>query len=124
MFGQSNERYTEFEKAAVLTRLTKNRNGHRDKVLKAQEVYQQKVIEELETRLDQAKNGQPVDPSFLGRFPIPEDYTKEYDRVIDRIQSQLGSTVLLTDHEFNQYMRDEWDWQNRFVASSAAYLAG
>jgi hypothetical protein len=82
------------------------------------------VVEELSKRLDDAKNGKPVEPGFLQYFPVPHDYTKEYDRVIDRIETQLDSIVMLTDQEFNQYMRDEWDWTDRFMSSSSIYLAG
>ena len=112
---------TKFEKSKVLERVKANREGHAAKVSKAQDEYHRQVIEELEKQLDQAKNGKPVDPGFLKFFPIPQDYTKEYDRVIDRLESSLGSEVELTDTEFNQWMRDEWDWMDRFVASTETY---
>jgi len=112
-----------YDKAKVTARLRENMAAHRDKVLRSQEVYQQKVTEELEHRLDQAKNGHPVDPGFLQHFPIPQDYTREYERVIDRLETTDDKTVTLDDNEFNQYMRDEWDWQARFTASNSTYLA-
>jgi hypothetical protein len=111
-----------YDKNKVLERLRENRDGHAAKVIEAQSVYQAQVTEELSKRLEQARAGKPVDPSFLAKFPIPQDYTKEYDRVIDRLETTDDKTVTLEDHEFNQWMRDEWDWQGRFTASSSRYL--
>lgn len=116
------QRYTKFEKAVVLQRLEANRTGHAERVRKARDIYQMRVVGELEKRLDQAARGEAVDPGFLQYFPIPQDYTKEYDRVIDRLQTSLGDEVELTDDEFNRWMRDEWDWTNRFIGSTATYL--
>lgn len=111
-----------YDKAKVLERLQANKDTHRAKVEQTWEGYREQVTAELERQLNQAKQGKPVDPNFLRVFPVPLDYTKEYDRVIDRLNSSDDKTVTLTEHEFNNFMRDEWDWQDRFVATSSVYV--
>lgn len=120
-FGNNQTRETTFDKKDVIARLTKNREGHREKVEKAWTKYNELVVEELAKRLDQAKNGQPVEPEFLQHLPIPLDYTSEYDAVLDWLEIQQGNTVKLTDREFVSWMRDKWDWMDHFKMSNSTY---
>jgi len=113
-----------YNKAKIMERLEENKKNHRAKVEKAWEVYQQRVTEELAARLDDAKNNKPVDPGFLHFLPVPQDFTEEYDRVIDQLETTVDEIVELSDQEFRQYLRDEWGWQHQFEASTSAYLAG
>jgi hypothetical protein len=123
MFGQHDtERTFTVEKSRLETQLRENMAQHLNKVHKAQDRYQQLVIEELERRLDQAKNGHAVDPSFLVHLPIPQDYTKEYERALDRLSWMREAEVTLDYAEFNRYVRDEWEWNDRFIASNSVYL--
>lgn len=112
---------TAYQREKVLERLTANRDGHKDKVERARKAYEELMLNELAQRLDDAKNGTFPNPNFLQHLPVPVDYTREYERAIDRFESQIDHEVLLTDDEFNKYMRDEWDWSERFAASNATY---
>lgn len=112
------------EKSRLIKTLNENKVKHAEKVAKAREVYRQKIIEELDKRLQEAKKGGDIDPGFLHRLPIPLDYTDEYERAIDQYEWELAPQIELTRQDFNRFVRDEWEWQQQFMASSAAYIGG
>ena len=111
------------EKQALLAKLHENRAAHVDKVTRARAAYHDRVIAELEDRLAAAKRGNDIDPGFLHLLPIPRDYTLEYDRAIDQYEWEVKDTVELSREEFNRYVRDEWQWNDQFIATSEIYLA-
>ena len=59
------------DKARLIKTLKKNRRKHRAIFLKAQEVYREQMIKELDRALDEAKNGGAIRRGFS--LPVPED---------------------------------------------------
>jgi hypothetical protein len=39
------------------------------------------------------------------------------------LEMDTNDTVDLTSHEFNQYVRNQWGWQGRFLQTNAVYSA-
>jgi predicted phage-related endonuclease len=110
------------KKDELLDTLRTNRQRHGDKVAQARAKYREKIIEELDRRLAEAKSGRDIDPGFLHRLPIPRDYSQEYDRAVEQLEWEVGETVELDPDDFNRYVRDEWEWHNQFVGSTQVYL--
>lgn len=52
--------------------------------------------------------------------PRPEDHTIDYDRAIDRIEWEEDEVVSISEDDFNCYVRDEWNWRQRFRQTSRA----
>jgi hypothetical protein len=107
-------------KDELLGVLRANRSGHRETFLRAQEGFRQRVIEELERTLEDARQGRQVELSF--RLPQPEDHTGDYDREIRMLEMHTGSTVDVASHLFDQIVMDRWGWSERFEATSSRYL--
>jgi hypothetical protein len=110
-------------KTDLVKKLRENRTQHAGKVNTARGIYRQKVVAELEIRLEQAKNGRDIDPGFLHLLPIPRDYTEEYDRALAVCEWEVGAEIQLTQEDFNRYVLDQWEWHQAFAASTAVYLA-
>lgn len=108
-------------KADLLAKLQTNRNEHRSLFLKAQEAYRAKWIEELERRLEEARNHDPINRAFS--LPVPEDHTDDFDTAIEMLDWELGDDVELAHHEFLQYVKNEWGWQRSFHANTTSYVA-
>lgn len=53
----------------------------------------------------------------------PMNYTKEYNALIDKISYHQEALLILTDHEFNQIVKDKFGWSRGFMASNSTYLA-
>jgi hypothetical protein len=108
------------EKARLLATLTENRDKHRAVFLEAQDAYRAKVIEILDQRLEDAREGRKIDLFF--RMPEPVDYTSEFDQAIAMVEWAQGDTIDLTHVDFQQYVLNEWGWSSNFAASTQSYI--
>lgn len=52
----------------------------------------------------------------------PVNYTKEYNALIEKISYHQEALLVLTDHEFNQIVKDKFGWSHGFMASNSTYL--
>lgn len=107
------------KKDELLTVLADNRDRHRDKFLAAQEAYRAKVIEILDARLADAREGREIDMHF--KMPVPQDHTSDYDTEIRMLEMEVSDEVTLRDHEFEQLVMDNWSWTPAFAATNAVY---
>lgn len=106
-------------KSELRTVLVQNREGHREKFLAAQEAYRARVIFILDAKLKDAREGRDIDLAF--RMPVPQDHTDDYDREIRMLDMEVGDTVVLREHEFDQLVMDNWSWTPAFAATNAVY---
>lgn len=109
------------DKAKLIKTLKRNRKKHREIFLRAQETYRQRMIEELDRALDEAKNGGKIIRAFS--LPVPEDHTDEFDTVIQMMEWHEGNKIWLTEREVRVYIKNDWGWQASFAANTASYLA-
>ena len=106
-------------KAELLNVLTENRGKHRDKFLAAQQAYRARVIEILDARLADAREGREINMAF--KLPVPQDHTSDYDTEIRMLNMEVANQVTLRDHEFEQLVMDNWSWTPAFAATNAVY---
>lgn len=109
------------KRSELLTRIKANRDAHRDLFLKAQEGYREAMIEELDRMLKDAQSGKPIRRSVS--MMEPQDHTKDYDRVIDMLEMSQDDIVEIQEHEFDQYVRDNWAWKALADSTNAMYAA-
>lgn len=99
--------------------VTKNRDGHREIFLKAQEVYRRKVIEELEASLADARCGAKF-RTYIS-LEAPCDHTPDYDRVLAMLEMSVDDEIELTSEEFERYVQDNWRWSQQFLSNVTSY---
>jgi hypothetical protein len=105
--------------SSLIDRLKKNRAEHRKIFEEALVGYRNRVIEELDRRLKDAKAGRKIDTRIY--LTEPEDHTREYDRAIDMLEMHTEPEIELTREEFVRLARDEWEWMDQFIATSSTY---
>jgi hypothetical protein len=108
-------------KADLIAKITANREEHRTIFLTAQEIYRQRVIDLLDRRLADAREGRPIILSF--GLPEPVDYTGDYDAALDALAWEVADEVTLDEDTFRRLVRNEWSWARHFAANSSSYLA-
>lgn len=108
------------DKATLLDTLRTNRDEHRAIFEKAMEVYAEKMIEELERRIAEIKAKSKIRRGFS--LPEPEDHTDDFDTAIQMLEWDIGDEVNLSMGEFQQYIQNEWRWQQAFAGSTQSYL--
>lgn len=109
-------------KNELLDKLQNNLEEHRTGVEKAQVNYRRKVLDELERRLLDAKDGKPLDVSVFARMPVPRSYAAEYEQAIEELAWHTGEEIELSSRDFRRYVLDQWEWQGQFIASNSAYM--
>lgn len=109
------------KKEKLIETLTANRAEHRDQFEKAQVKFRERVIEELDKRLDRAKKGDRVKLTIS--LPEPRDYTDSYDTALAMLDWEIDDEVTLSQQQFNQLVLNNWDWAQAFAGSTQVYLA-
>lgn len=107
------------KKTELLQKLEENRSAHRAIFDEAVEGYRKTVIEHLEGHIAAIKKGKVV--RVVVNLPMPEDHTKDYNRVIAMFTMDQHDYADLEEQEFAQYVLDEWDWKRQFLTSNAGY---
>jgi nitric oxide synthase oxygenase domain/subunit len=108
-------------KADLIATLRENRDAHQEVFDKAQVVYREKMIEELDRALEEARNGGKIRRGFS--LPVPENHVEDFDTAIQMLEWDTGDTVDLTMREFRQYVQNEWGWQASYAANTLSYSA-
>lgn len=53
----------------------------------------------------------------------PENYLAEYDEVIGMLEWTQDATIRLDSTQYQQYIKNEWNWSNSFTTANVAYAA-
>ena len=108
------------EKDRLMTALVNNRKGHRDSYVEARTIFRAKVIENLTSMLDRAKNGDKIE-LWVG-LPEPEDHTNDYDRALAMLNDDVRDEIELSQAEYAQFVQDDWGWKQSFTANTMSYI--
>ena len=92
---------------------------HRDIFLKAQQVYREKMIAELDRALSDARQGGQIKRAFM--LPVPEDHTEDFATAIKMLMWHQGEQIELTMDEFETYVENKWRWRASFAANTESY---
>ena len=103
----------------LLSKLKTNRNAHRELFLKAQVGYRKAVIEELDRMLQEARDGKSIRRAI--KLPEPQDHTEDYDTAIMMLEMSVEETLVISVHEFAQYVQDKWSWSDMVTTCNAGY---
>jgi hypothetical protein len=95
--------------------------GYRDQALAKIE----DVMAGLKQRIGNLKEGQTVElMSVSFGLPVPQDHTKEYDRAISMLEMCVEPELLIDEDSFDNFVMDNWPWQEQFKTMSARYTRG
>lgn len=105
----------------LLEKLRKNRAEHREIFEEASQAFRKKVIQVLDERLADAREGKRI----VLRMDLvqPMDQTEEYDQAITMCEMSVDNEIILSYDNFRNYILDKWSWRDQFIASNARYSA-
>lgn len=107
-------------KADLIQTVTENREKHRELFLRAQDVYRERMIAELDRALQEAREGGNIRRAFT--LPVPEDHTDDFDNALAMLEWEVGDTVALDEYTFSSLVRNQWGWNASFAASTQQYV--
>lgn len=108
-------------KKDLLDALITNRDEHVLTFQKAIEKYRFKAIEFFTEQLDIISSGGEVERYM--RLPLPEEHTDDFDRAIQMVEWHQGTEMILTDQQFEQFVRNRWGWHQTFITNTASYVS-
>ena len=103
----------------LIETLKKNLAEHADIVQEAREGYVKKAKIALEKRLEEIRQGKVVALSFTLSPPL--DYSEVYKSAIDMLTWHTAEMVELSPQNFNQLVRNQWDWNDNFLTANSFY---
>lgn len=106
----------------LIARVQTNRDAHRQEFEEALGGFRLAANHALNERIDEIAERKVVSLTF--RLPIPEDHTKDYDRVLTMLRMTAGAGqeyIVLGEHEQEMYVMDEWGWKHAFGETSTFY---
>lgn len=107
------------DKHELLRIVNKNREAHVDTFKKALEQYRVEIVEYLNQRLNDIRDGKWIKHHI--DLPIPESHEEDYDRVIGMLMLHQGDTIELNESMYRNYVEDQWSWSHAFALNSTVY---
>ena len=109
------------KRTELLEKVKANRAKHQETFDLGVEVYRDRMVEELDRMLADAKAGRKI--SRMVSIPEPENHIKDYDTVIMMLEMSVDDEIALDATSFHQYVMDQWQWNASFSATTAMYAA-
>jgi hypothetical protein len=103
----------------LLDHLRKNREAHVVEFKEAWENYVKEAIAEMKHNLKVAQKEGKINRSI--DLVVPVSYSESYDRAITMLEWTQDEIVELDQNEFEQYVRDNWQWKQIFGATASLY---
>jgi hypothetical protein len=110
------------EKAKLRETLLANRETHVRDFEIAWDKYKERVIENVQTLLDAAKDarrGQAIQLNV--NMQAPQNHADDYDRALEMLEWELDNEVSLEQHEFAELVQDDWGWKTQVLMSNKLY---
>lgn len=103
----------------LIEKLKANKAEHSKVFLIAQDGYREAMIKELDQMLSDARAGNKIRRAVS--MPEPQDHTDDYDRAITMLEMCEDEHLMISAHDFQQFVMDEWGWKRDFIATSSNY---
>lgn len=110
------------KKADLLDTLRTNKAKHEEVYEQAMVKYREALIAELVALRADVEAGKQIEHRIKTVAPLR--YTDSYEEAIQMLEWEVGDEVELEQHEFRQYIMDDWNWGQNFRAATSAYLVG
>lgn len=110
-------------KSKLAASLKANRKKHANEVVQAKLDRHEAFKEQIEVWSQKVEDGnlQFDDIPELIKFPLVPDNLDEYDYAIKVCEMSDDDVIELSEHEFQQYVMDNWAWKGDFLRTSAMY---
>lgn len=113
------------EKKRLIEALTANREAHQKAYNEAVIDYWKALNKQVPALIkpigDQAFGNFAKQLDVINKITFPENHAPDYDRALQMLDWSVDDEVMISEHEFCQYIQDDWSWK-RGTASNYAML--
>lgn len=126
------EGHVRMHRTVLLDELKKNRETHTKEYKEAVtgwvEAYAKALddhAEKTKALADKARSSQGVLHDLDFEYPDlpqrPQDHTKDYDKIIRRMELSIDEEIFLSHRDFDKYVLDEWSWKGAHTEALQNY---
>lgn len=101
--------------------LRTNLSKHKEDVKEALELRRVEMRAFFDNEIQKLDNNSAYQPKQTHSFPIPEDMSSEYEKVIRMVEMTEDEVIPLSEDQFDKLVMDNWSWKDNLVATSALY---
>jgi len=113
----------------LIEKVKANRKKHEETYKKAVKVYMDKIAEALDDRKEEMEQFESDKASYeelaaIGGgfgFTPPRSYLDSYDDILAVLEMTLEEELELDSQQLANIIRDKWDWEREFNASTVMY---
>jgi hypothetical protein len=109
------------KKSELLDALRKNLQQHKTDVLDALRLRRLEVDAQLSDVMDKIKRDENYQPQRSFSFPIPEDNSREYEKVIRMVEMTQDDVIELDEDQFDKLVMDNWSFKHELMQTSSFY---
>jgi hypothetical protein len=107
------------KKDELIDKLKLNREAHVSEFTEAHAAWVETRIVDYKARIKSLKETSKDIGAGGGLEPVSQE--KSYDRAIKMLEMSIDTEIVLPEHEFQQYVLDEWQWSQNFKSVTATY---
>lgn len=120
--------WTEAEKSLKKTekdQISAWEKAHKDQLKKMRKQLRdnkKNLKEQIKKELDLVSKRRKDGPFQYMRNPYPENHADDYIGTIRRLELCVDKEVELDTTEFDKFIRNKWEWRDRFLTSNTGYV--
>ena len=109
------------KKYELLEALRENLEAHKDDVAEALELRREEMLSYFEEQIVKLNRDNEYQPKEVIKFPVPEDNSKEYEKVIRMVEMTQDDVIELDEDQFDKLVMDNWNFKQALLETSAFY---
>ena len=109
----------QIERKELLRILKENKEKHVQEYNEAIVERNIVVVEQMRELIVQFESGEK-DLEHI-TFPLPKSQEKEYNKAIRMVELDVRDSIELSEHDFEQWVLDEWGWKHVFASTASLY---
>ncbi len=113
-------------KAALIAKITEERDQHKALYDKAVIAYTAQFVEAAQRFAEESVKRARKGEGFVqfGWLPVPEEHTEDFDRALQMLEWEIGDEVVLSEHDFATLVQNQWGWARSFLSNTTSYTSG
>ena len=121
-YGKNKMKTVNIEREKLLETVKTNLEQHIKQYNEAVEDYKTGIVILFQENLAKAQTGDLERIKTIENKPqTPVSYENQYTRVIRMLEMSSDDYIELSDHEFEHYVLDNWDWKQSFNLVNSSY---
>lgn len=110
---------TRVARLELIKHIKQNRDQHKGIFDEAVVGYKKQAVALLDEHIARINKGRVMAVSV--HLTVPENHTKDYDRVLMQLEMSHETDIELNDVDAKCFLMDDWEWKRQFLTANSTY---